>query len=198
MLTIELAQHEMAIALNHAVYNITEGIGLRRSSVHNTHMRQQRIGIDQAVGQVATAAYCKYMYGDVNAYQMTRFYRNQNPDRPDYGYDLGGLNVDVKGSYMRYSLDPNRYHLYAKPHDLRPEWVFVSVLISGCENYGSWVESPPTIYLAGYTTAEQIAAADKWRGSYKLPVCKLTPLPPIRYHHNERLDIGPRRGSHFF
>lgn len=196
MQTIELATHEMQTALEHAVYNITEGIGVRPSSVHNGRKRQQRIGIDQAVGQVATAAYCKYQYGDIQQYQITRFYRNQNPDRPDYGFDLGGLNVDVKGSFMRGSSNPKHYNLYAKPWDLRPDWIFVSVLIQGYEDYSKWVETPPIIYLAGYAMSEEMAQAEKWRGSYKLPVTELHPLPPIRYHHNERLDIGAHNRSY--
>ena len=122
---------------------------------------------------------------------VTRFHRNQNPDAPDGGYDLGCLNVDVKGSYMRTSNVLNCYNLYT-PHEPRPGWIYVLVLIDGDRNPLMWTSKPPTIYLPGYATCSDFGNEKEKKGifadNYVVPVPSLKPLPPLEYKYYARCD----------
>lgn len=188
--TVKLSNAEIDTALMHGLDNMDRGIGKRASAFRGIDRKKYML-MDQCVGQVATAAYCKYLYGNIEQYMVTRFHRNQNPDAPDGGYDLGCLNVDVKGSYMRNSNVVNYYNLYT-PHTPRPNWIYVLVLIDGDKNPLMWTSKPPTIFLPGYAICSDFPGAKETKGIFKdnyvIPVPSLTPLPPLEYKYYARCD----------
>tara|TARA_R100000008_G_scaffold32829_1_gene18419 strand:- start:854 stop:1393 length:540 start_codon:yes stop_codon:yes gene_type:complete len=175
----------MTTAITHALDNVDRGIGKYKSAFRSDADRKKHLVMDQAVGQVTTAAACKYLYGDIQHYVTTRFYRNQTPDDHDHGYDLGALNVDVKGSYMRGSDDPMKYSLYVSKKT--KEWIYILVLIKGVDDPMKWSYKRPTIYVPGYALTNDFPDKilnGKWRGRYLLPATSLRKLPPFNYHYH--------------
>jgi len=187
---INMSSAEINSAVMHGLDNMDRGIGSRDSAFRGEDRKKYML-MDQCVGQVATAAYCKYLYGSIDQYMVTRFHRNQNPDAPDGGYDLGCLNVDVKGSYMRTTGVVSCYNLYT-PHTPKPGWIYVLVLIDGDKNPLMWTSKPPTIYLPGYAQSSDFPNEKEKKGlfqdNYIVPVPSLKPLPPLEYKYYARCD----------
>lgn len=188
MIKVRLSTEELRGALLHARQNHEQGIGTYKSQVHDVETRQQRMTVDQAVGQVATCAVAKYLYGTTQLYFLTRFWHSQHPDTADHGYDIGCANVDVKGSFMRGSKDPSRYNLLLRPSDLREDWVYIQCLIDhASEDPTHWITEHPTIYIPGYATPADLPREvedqhSSFKGCYRLSTIDLNPLPPLRYH----------------
>ena len=191
MISIKLSQDQLRGALYHAQLNCGQGIGGMNSQIHATPLRRQRMGADQATGQVAMCAVSTYLHGDASRYFTTRFFRNLDPDISDGGYDLGCANIDMKGSFMRYSKDPANYNLLMRPEEVQDDWVYIHCLIHHAnEDPKTWVDTPPTIYITGWAASADLpdtpVAEGHLKGALKIPVPNLKPLPPIRYdwfHH---------------
>ena len=186
MVSIRLSNEQLKGALRHAELNCGQGIGKMPSQIHDNDQRQQRMGVDQAVGQVAMCAVSKYLHGNTTTYFTTRFHRNQAPDQSDGGYDLGAVNIDVKGGLMRHSRDPENFMLLVRPHEVHPEWVYIHCLLyHPSENPIDWLEVHPKIYLTGWCTTEDLPPepidAGPLKGALGVPVPDLNPLPPLRY-----------------
>jgi predicted DCC family thiol-disulfide oxidoreductase YuxK len=186
VVSVELSQVEMETALRYAQYHCEHGAGTSPSHFHDAQTRQERLATDQAVGQVATAAVAKYLYGHTQPYLLTQMYHVLHRTRTDYGYDLGAINIDVKGSYMRGPSDPLRYNLTIPPGNVYPGWVYVQCLIQHpSEDPSEWLECLPTIHLPGYCTTadlpDQPEQNNRFAGNYRVSTSDLTPLPPLRY-----------------
>tara|TARA_X000001388_G_scaffold66413_1_gene53213 strand:- start:2389 stop:2988 length:600 start_codon:yes stop_codon:yes gene_type:complete len=191
MINVILSQDQLRGALYHAQLNCGQGIGGMKSQIHASPQRRQRMGVDQATGQVAMCAVAKYLHGDADKYFTTRFFRNLDPNISDGGYDLGCANIDVKGGFMRFSSDPQDYSLLVRPREVHENWVYIHCLIHHTnEDPKTWVTTPPTITITGWAASDDLPttpiADGPLKGALAIPVPKLNPLPPIRYdwfHH---------------
>ena len=186
MIKIKLSRDEIEHALRYAQYHCEHGAGTSPSHYHDAQTRQERLVTDQAVGQVATAAVAKYLYGHTLPYLQTQFFQQLHSTRYDYGYDINCINVDVKGSFMRGPDDPMRYNLAVAPDNVYPNWIYVQVLIQhSSENPNDWLECSPTIYVPGYCTTADLPdhpeKNNRWHGNLRVSTSDLTPLPPLRY-----------------
>ena len=113
VVTFWLGENEVECAKYHAEECSLGG----RSNVRGSD-RQTQLSEDQLYGQFCELAGWMAFYGrtkGLSLYNASRESRNENPWESDNGNDIviGGVTspIDMKGSKMRYGLDPLAYNL---------------------------------------------------------------------------------------
>lgn len=176
MVTVELSQSELSCIKRMSVKAEIGG-----KSHIRTKDRLASLTEDQLVGQIGQFAVSKYMFGTAERWAMNRWFINQNPTYGDAGFDIPGLNLDVKTSLMRASKEPLSYNLLVRPKERHAGWIYYLALVGDIQQ-----EKLP-VYLVGWAKDEDLppepALDGKFKGAYVLPANKLTPLPPLRFNY---------------
>lgn len=123
---IEFATDELALIREMAqAAEIGGASHLRPTEERRVYLRE-----DQLIGQLGTAAFHKWYYGDLAHYHSERQARNASPFEGDGGSDLEGLRVDVKTSLWRNQRrDVWDYHLWVRVGEVHDNWYYVLAIV---------------------------------------------------------------------
>jgi len=140
--------------------------------------RDSTIDEDNLVGQVATLAGCKWLYGTAlghYVWRSSRWAADRAPTVGDGGADVPGSNIDFKGSLLRNADRPlDAYHLPVRPRERHAGNVYVCVLVE---------RAMLRSHLVGWATDEQLPADAEtdgvFKGAHVLGVSELNPCPPF-------------------
>jgi hypothetical protein len=101
-----------------------------KSQFRNRNDRINSLNEDQLVGQISTFCGSIILTGSPEGYISAREKANKNPTSGDGGVDIIGLsNIDIKGSLMRYSMNPLSYRLLVRPRERHDNWIYVLGLV---------------------------------------------------------------------
>ena len=148
-----------------------------RSNVRDKD-RAETLTEDQRVGQVATYAGLKQMFGICLGwwlYTLGRWEADKHPMEGDGGEDVPGGSLDFKGSLMRASDDPLKYVLPVRPRERHPGWTYVLVLVER-----EWRHA----YVVGWCADDELSpviAEGTFTGAHVVKSRQLHPMMPIRY-----------------
>ena len=169
---IRFSPDDVRLAKYHAKQACVGGV----SRVRDGDERAKELGTDQVVGQLAQLAVCKYIMGSRALYRQTRWHQNRHPKLGDGGFDLPGLNLDIKGSKLSPNRLPEDHRLPVRPEERHDGWVYVLVLISTDFNYG---------FLVGWASDEDLPDKPEgcgvFEGAYVLRGSDLNPIMPITW-----------------
>lgn len=176
MITFELSQKDLSY-----IRRMSSKAELGGKSHIRTTDRLPSLTEDQLIGQIGQFVVTRYMFGTPEKWAINRWFINQNPSYGDAGYDIPGLNLDVKTSLMRASKDPMSYNLLVRPKERHSGWVYYLVLVGEIQD-----ELLP-VHLIGWAKDEDLPATPakdgKFKGAYVLPAKSLVPLPPLRFNY---------------
>lgn len=135
---------------------------------------------DNLVGCVGEIALTVYMFGSTFMYRLAQLIlsAHENYDLGDGGYDIPGLNVDIKSTYYTAgSRDRLQYHLIVNNKEYKPDWNYYFCIVDGNE------KSFGDVYLAGWMDGEELREKDikRFRGAYSVEVAMLNKLPKYRW-----------------
>jgi hypothetical protein len=158
-------------------------IGGRSNIYADTDERKSNLSTNQFISQLCVFAFNLYWFGDEKMWLIDRWYRNQNPYSGDGGYDVPGLNIDVKGSKLNDGKLPKDYHLAVRPKERHKGWTYVCAIAKDPNiepKSETWI-----VYLMGWATDEMLTEIPNgvgvFDGSHTLEIKELYPLPPIRW-----------------
>ena len=167
IVTVDLTTDELADSRVFANAG-TANIGGVSHIFSNRDERSTRSSEDQLTGQICNYAASVYYTGDAEAYIYSRERANATPCIGDGGVDIPGRKADIKGSLMRGSVDPMKYHLYVRPQEYHRDWRYTLTLTRPISN-------GYRVHLVG----EAVADILKWvETKYVLPASDLMPLSP--------------------
>ena len=173
MITIHLTDPELSFIKRNALAAEINGV----SRMREKEDRLDNLKTDSLVGQMATAGLHKYWFGHITNYAKERWRQNLNPRNGDGGCDIEALNVDVKGSLIRYEqMKVDDYHLIVRPAEFHHGWVYVHALVN-MNRYD--------VYLTGWAESAMFPGETEnnghFKGAFVLPVPELYPLMPLRH-----------------
>lgn len=173
VVTLPLSKPLIRLAEDYASRSAIGG----RSAVRSKEDRSAELMSDQVVGHLGQIALHLYWFGGLERYRLGRFYADTYPTQGDGGADIGGANVDVKTSRMRYGQDPLAYHLPVRNAERHDGWVYVLGLVGDAE-----------VHLVGWYPDQLL---ETWRhtdgtfaGACAVPAVSLYALPPVKYQWN--------------
>jgi hypothetical protein len=108
----------------------------------------ERLYEDQMTGQLCHAAVSEYLFGSFEPWIEQRKQADANPTKGDGGTDFLGWPLDVKGSRMRRSPEPNEYHLIVRPAELHDDVWYILALVAA--------NASDVVYLAGVASGYTI------------------------------------------
>lgn len=144
-----------------------------RSNVRASDDRMARLYEDQMTGQLCHAAASVYLFGSFDPWKQQRQQADANPTKGDGGTDFLGWPIDVKGSKMRRSDDPNDYHLIVRPAELHDDvWYIRALVARDCSDM---------VYLAGVASGSTIrktipAVSGPFAGAYAIATAQLAAI----------------------
>lgn len=149
ILEIGLDNHEIHQAVIAANSRLKGGVS---GSRQNRQDRMANLYRDNLVGAVGEVALCKYLYGNLMMFRLSQFLSQANEmfNVGDGGFDIPGLNVDVKSTFIRGKKDVLTYHLAVNSREFKPNWNYVLALVEGNE------EAIGNVYLAGWLCSSEL------------------------------------------
>lgn len=174
----------IVIAIPSLELRAIKAMAIRAEIGGNSHIRERQDRIDnlsedQLTGQLATYALHRYLYGDAWIYKIDRWNRNKNPYNGDGGYDVPGLNVDVKGSMVRTKLPLWEHRLAIRPAERHGGWVYVlALVINDTDTY--------RVNLMGWASDDMLPQNpdppnSAFSGAFTIKANQLMALPPFTY-----------------
>lgn len=134
-----------------------------RSNVRGTIDRQASLNEDQLYGQCCELAGWMAFYGRKDGlflYNASREIRNEDPWASDHGNDIEveGITtpIDVKGSHMRYSMDPLFYSLVYPTKEHNDETLYILALAVHDTEYMA--------HVVGFIIGQDMPPAKDFRG----------------------------------
>lgn len=171
---LEICKKDLSLCLSFAKDACIGG----KSNIHtDKDQRQQKLLMDNFIGQVGTLAGCIALYGEEigrEEYIKSRTLANKNPYKGDKGQDIVGENIDIKCSYMRSSSDPTTYNVLIRPREKHPNWVYIQTLAKYTKTETDKIMK---VYIMGWVSTEDLPKSVEWsgpfKGAYKMSVQKL-------------------------
>lgn len=139
--------------------------------------RRDALGTDQFIGQVGTAAWHLYWFGDNRNYRLSRTLQDRTPHLGDGGSDVLGTRLDVKTSLMRKNPDPWAYNLLVRPAERHVNTTYVLALVPSL--------AIREVLLVGWVTEHDLPKEPlengPFAGAFRVPATQLTPLLPVAW-----------------
>jgi hypothetical protein len=140
-----------------------------KSLIFGEGRSQAEVVQSNLTGQICEYACSLYLTGSSESYQMSRRRANANPHSSDYGKDIPGHSIDIKGTRMQPNhRNPLLYNLIVRHKDWKPNWEYILALLQG----------EFTVYIIGYIHSGKMPPASEGRFGYShvMPACKLWSL----------------------
>ncbi len=178
IIEISLSDQELEFAVISTRSKLRGGYSGTRQ---NKAERRKFLYRDNLVGSVGEVALCKYLYGNITMYRLAQFIGESNSrmNVGDGGFDIPGLNIDVKSTFVKGKKDILTYHLAVNQREFKEHWNYVLALVEGDEN------NVGSVYLAGWlygTDLDRLSTPNEtFSNSRAVQANLLNPLPRFNW-----------------
>lgn len=171
MIKIYLSDNDLAIIRKYVPGACLGG----RSHIRMQTDRKKKLEDDQFVGLAGVAAFCKWMYGNLDLFEETRKEADKHRWNGDGGSDLLGLAIDIKTSRMRAGPD-YPYHLYIREAEYHPKTCYILALMPPDKD--NWCNLCG--FCDGLFLPDPTPSADGWGPRRSLRIDELNPMEILR------------------